>query len=113
MKIVINSDWGGFSLSDKAVRKYFELKGWKCIEEVYKLGIILFYKDEKIEDNIFNFYELDRSDPDLVKVVEELGEEANGPYSKLKVIEVPEGVKWHIDEYDGIEHVAEDHRVWS
>jgi len=26
---------------------------------------------------------------------------------------VPDDVKWHIHEYDGLEHVAEDHRTLS
>ena len=29
------------------------------------------------------------------------------------MIEVPEGVKWHIGEYDGMEWIAEDHRQWG
>jgi len=28
-------------------------------------------------------------------------------------VEIPDDVKWHIHEYDGLEHVAEDHRTWS
>jgi hypothetical protein len=49
----------------------------------------------------------------LVAVVEELGKEANGTYSELKVVEIPSDVKWHISEYDGDEWVAENHRTWS
>jgi hypothetical protein len=26
---------------------------------------------------------------------------------------VPADAKWHVHEYDGLEHVAEDHRTWS
>lgn len=55
----------------------------------------------------------DRADPLLVQVVKELGEEANGSHAKLRVVEVPDGVEWEIDEYDGNEHVAEKHRTWA
>lgn len=54
-----------------------------------------------------------RNDPRLVKIVEKLGEEANGRFAKLKVIEIPDGVEWEIEEYDGYEHVAEKHRTWQ
>ena len=28
-------------------------------------------------------------------------------------VEIPDGVQWEIDEYDGGERVAECHRTWS
>lgn len=54
-----------------------------------------------------------RADPLLIQVVEELGKEANGRCADLKIVEIPDGIKWHIEEYDGSEHVAEDHEIWS
>lgn len=54
-----------------------------------------------------------RADIDLVAVVESLGDKASGPCSELKVVEIPDGVDFVIDEYDGLEHVAETHRVWN
>jgi hypothetical protein len=55
----------------------------------------------------------DRRDPKLVQVVEELGAAASGSCAKLKVVEVPDGVEWEIDEYDGREAIHEVHRSWS
>lgn len=71
-------------------------------------------KGEGNDNKDWYFYDdnLDRDDPDLVAVVEELGAAADGGYAKLAVVEVPDGVSWHIHEYDGTEHVAEDHRTW-
>lgn len=48
----------------------------------------------------------------LVEAVEKLGEKANGGHAELSVVEIPDDVKWHIHEYDGSEHIAEDHRTW-
>ena len=48
----------------------------------------------------------------LVEVVEKLGSAANGSHASLKIVEIPENVEWEIDEYDGMEHVAEKHRTW-
>jgi hypothetical protein len=54
-----------------------------------------------------------RSDPDLIAVIEEMGKAADGWASELKIVEVPDDADWHIHEYDGMEHVAEDHRTWG
>lgn len=55
-----------------------------------------------------------RADPDLIAVIEELGpKRASGPFGEVKVVEIPDNVSWEIQEYDGIEWVAEKHRTWS
>lgn len=94
MKVVINVCHGGFSLS-KAARTYIANKYNKVIDE---------YIGNEMSD---------RTDPALIDVVETLGKDANGTYADLKIVEVPDDVKWHIAEYDGDEWVAEDHRKWS
>jgi hypothetical protein len=53
-----------------------------------------------------------RDDPLLVEAVEKLGEKASGSMAKLKVVEIPDGIEWTIDEYDGMERVEEAHRSW-
>lgn len=55
----------------------------------------------------------DRTDPDLVATVEELGDAANGSHAKLAVVEIPDGTEYEIGEYDGIETVHEVHRSWG
>lgn len=56
---------------------------------------------------------IERHDADLVRVVEELGEKANGQCARLKVVEIPDGVEYVIEDYDGQEHIAEAHRTWG
>lgn len=90
MKVVINSCYGGFSLSDKALDMYKQLSN-------------------KYE--IYDF-ELDRTDPVLIQIVETLGAEANGRFAKLRIIEIPDDIEWEITEYDGSESVEEVHRKW-
>ena len=93
-KVVINVCYGGFGLSDEAELLYLELTG---------------NEDGKVYD-----YELKRDDPQLVEVVEQLGKHSWGEYAKLRVVEIPDdNVAWLIHNYDGMEHVAEDHRTWS
>lgn len=91
--IVINTCYGGFGLSDRAEREYQALAG--------------------ITAEDWSAYNVARDDPYLVKVVRDLGMSANGPYSNLKVVEVPGDVEWEIEEYDGNEWVSEKHRTWS
>jgi hypothetical protein len=94
-RIVINDCYGGFSLSDRAIREYKKLAG--------------------IKEDDHGFYDRDipRDDPYLVKIVKELGMSANGSAANLKIVEVPAGVDWIVSEYDGAEWVAEVHRTWS
>jgi hypothetical protein len=53
-----------------------------------------------------------RSHPLVVRVVEELGAEASAKVADLKVVDIPDGTEYEINEYDGMEHVAELHRIW-
>jgi hypothetical protein len=56
----------------------------------------------------------DRSDPKLIQVIEELGsEKASGSCAKIALVEIPDDVEFTIEEYDGLEHVAEKHRTWG
>lgn len=54
-----------------------------------------------------------REDPILIQVIKELGEKANGQYAELKIVEIPDDIEYQIEEYDGIEHIAEKHRIWG
>ena len=53
-----------------------------------------------------------RTSETLVKAVEKLGKKASGQHASLEVIEIPDGIDYYIDEYDGIESVHENHRSW-
>jgi hypothetical protein len=102
-KIVINTCFGGFGLSREAIDLYCSKTGTNPGEwnESY-LG----YSD-------FSTYDLDRDDPILVEVVKKLKKKANGYFSDLKIVDIPEDVKYYIHEYDGLEEVHEEHRIWS
>lgn len=89
MKVVINVCFGGFDLSPKAL----EFLGLNEDENAY-------------------YGDMDRTSPDLVRCVETLGDEASGFCSQLKVVEIPDDVKWEIANYDGNEWVEEVHRKW-
>lgn len=139
-KIVVNRCFGGFGLSDAAMRRYFELKGWPFHYEDRKdypgLGMGTYwrvppslrpkpienwsaapleerraYNDAYSEASVYGG-DIPRDDPALVQVVEELGKNANGRHAELEVVSIPADVKWVISEYDGKEHVAEDYRTW-
>lgn len=96
IKIVKNVCYGGFSLSDLALSRLSELTG-KSLSEC----------NEEYEWDDEN-----RSAPELVQVVEELGDKANGRLARLVVVEVPDDVDWYIRDYDGMETVEEVHRSW-
>jgi hypothetical protein len=93
--IVINDCYGGFGLSDRALKEYRTLAGIP------------------FDDTDWSDRDIARDDPYLVKVVKELGMSANGAHANLKVVEVPGDVEWTVEEYDGVEWIAEKHRTWS
>lgn len=118
-KIVINTDWGGFGLSEEAFENLLRRKGieWET-EEKKVFGVYgkSYYRKDHLGDenhylSEYDFYQ-NRADPDLVAVVEEMSSNADGNYASLKVVDVPDDVKWYIDEHDGRESVHEEHRVW-
>ena len=92
-KIVINTCFGGFGLSESSLEDY--------------------KKRKNITDENFYHWDIPRDCPHLVAMVEEGGTDVDGIYSELKVVDVPDDVNWFIHEYDGMEHVAERHRTWS
>lgn len=110
MKIAINSCWGGFSLSEKAAMLGRELSGdplWagiRFVGEKWDYGVTV--------DHFYGFTDIERDDPVLIKVIEQLGEEADGCVAALKIVEVPDDVLWEIDNYDGMESVHEQRRTW-
>lgn len=135
MKVVINRYYGGFGLSHQAVMRYAELSGFQLypwldhiVRRVYGRRAVIgfdeithYYSrvpladlplDEHGDPNVpdeayWSSRDLQRTDPILVRVVEELGPAADGCYAKLRIVEIPDGTEYEIQEYD-----AEVHRTW-
>ena len=116
-KIVYNDCYGGYSLSDNAIDWLSEHGSERTKNFITKKRIEAEEKDDfssasqERMDNI-KFYVMDavrsflkRHDPDLVAVVEALGQEVNGSFSKLTIAEIDED-KYFIDESDGRESVV-------
>lgn len=100
MEMVINTRYGGYSLSRKAQVLLAERKGMTLVERDGWL-----YVEGQDYNLIYNV--VPRNDPDLVQVVRELGDEANGESAKLKIVEIDIGVD--LENYDGVETV----KVWG
>ena len=139
MKIVINACFGGFGLSDAAVKRYADLKGiplWIETSPKYSFHTNYYIvPPESRAPEVSDWYalsltdriasnaahaaetigpsEIPRDDATLVQVVEELGDRSHGEFARLKVVEIPDGVDWVIEEYDGRETIAETHRTWD
>ena len=105
MKIVINKCFGGFSLSQKALQELQKCND-KLINESDGSGI---FHDS---GELYASQDLERNNQDLIRIVEQLGFEANGRFTELLIIEIPDNVEWDIMEYDGQEWIAEKHRIW-
>lgn len=140
--VIINTCFGGFSLSDQAMLRYAELKGLKLYPEPSPVAPAilpptywLVPPEKRVKDlpdrwashpievrlehnrlwseQTLSNREIDRTDPIWVQVVQELGPAANGQFAALAIVEIPEDIEWEITEYDGCEKVEEVHRSWS
>lgn len=115
VKVAINTCYGGFGLSDEACEWLINEKGWT-------VGNIHDPKGEQIlrnRDASFGKYYIPgayglelRTNPDVIECIETLGDKVNTELSEIKIVQIPADVDFYIDEYDGIEHVAETHRTW-
>lgn len=89
--IVINIDYGGFSLSEEA-----------C--QILGVG-----SDETCSGRF-----IPRDDPRVIKMISAIGaKRAAGVHATLAVVRIPFDAKWQIENYDGKEHIAEIHRTWN
>jgi hypothetical protein len=134
-KIVYNACYGGFGLSNEAMMRYAEIKGITLYSE--KDSMLTHYylcppeefkrlQDEDAANPVsvgryarsnamyFSDRNIDRADPALAQVVEELGDRANGMCARLRIEHVPTGTLYRIDEYDGFETVeTKDTYEWK
>jgi hypothetical protein len=99
-KILLNRCYGGFSLS-KAAKNQYKTATQHVSRPPH------WYMDQDVR----------RDDPVLIEIVEKMGlDKASGSFAKLAIIEIPDDVPvdgWTVQDYDGVEWVAENHRTWS
>ena len=139
-EVVINKQFGGFSLSHEGVMEYAKNKGIKLYPYVDKRNIdgslksfrdedriepytdqeacIIYYytkpqKGKDRDDAFFSDRDIDRDDPALIKTVRKLKKDANGQCATLKIVKIPDDTEFEIDEYDGLESIHEKHRSWG
>jgi hypothetical protein len=116
-KVVYNVAYGGFGLSKAAVLRYAELSGFTLEREPSSFS-------SNSDPDMFGTWQRDgqhwddsdisRTDPILAQVVEELGDAANGDFSRLAIRELSPGTQYRMDEYDGMETVMTiDDYEWS
>lgn len=87
-KIAINRCYGGFTLSEAGLARYVELKGFSAQES----------------EDLYSG-DIERHDPILIQVLEEMGEDSWGAFAEIKIEELESGTMYIIDEYDGMENI--------
>ncbi|NBQ48313.1 MAG: hypothetical protein EBU33_07655 [Sphingobacteriia bacterium] len=119
MKVAINICYGGFGISDKAFEELLRRKGieFDMVPNESRIMGNSYYKKGMLDDedgylNQYDYYSK-RDDLDLIAVIEEMGQDSWSWAAEIVIVEIPDDVKWHVCEHDGMEHVAEDHRTWS
>lgn len=112
-KVVINKSFGKFCMSYKAFLRLRQLGQNEALQETDHGA---YWPDAATprEPSLNRCGHLiPRDDKNLVQVVEELREEANGHCAELKIVSIPDDIEWQISSVDGVEHVSELHRTWG
>lgn len=140
MKVILNKCFGGFGISLEGYKLYCQKKNLPCI--FYRFDSVkdknnifkkvstpnymsycftydfgeTFESTVGVDDSQFEkMLYLDssyREDATLIEVVEELGEKANGRFANLVVVDIPDGLNYVIDDYDGVETLHERVKEW-
>jgi hypothetical protein len=112
-KVVYNTCYGGFGLSDAAIQRYADLKGIAIHKRPTGYADRSYWAYTET-DEYFDRDDIVRHDRALVQVVEELGEQASGDAADLCIREIPDGARYRVEEYDGTEWVVlETEQVWE
>lgn len=137
MKVILNKCFGGFCVSQEAYELYAKKKGieifsydfrYKNGKPTYRktnagssifnttftkdFGDYIEMSDDDFDKYYLNLDESHREDSVLIEVVEELGKKANGPFGELVVVDIPDGMEYEIDEYDGVETLHQKVEKW-
>lgn len=111
MKLVLNKCYGGFGISKEAV-EFMAADG--CHHAKAALDASVKHKTNMYQygyaDNLDSY---DRTNPHLIKAVEQLGKKANGPHAELVVVDIPDGEAYQIEDYDGMETVRQAYIGWA
>ena len=138
MKVILNKCYGGFDVSDETYELYAKKKGIRLcryVESDIGLKYLMRYGIDRKPHYISYYFTRDygdcvkatdvdwgehlyldsghREDPILIECVEELGtEKASGRFGRLVVVEIPDGMDYVVDEYDGIETLHQRVEEW-
>ena len=141
MKVAYNACFGGFGLSNLALTEFAKKKGidltwyeqtgyrhkggvsYKRLDGIPsggRLPTCPLTKDygaviTELPSNVFyypDFSDNNRSDPDLIEVIESLGKKANGYLGSLAIKEIPDGAGFEITEHNGLEDVEPPRPNW-
>lgn len=158
MEVILNKEYGSFSVSLMAYKLYAEKKGIELYayygdySNYLSQGVVVYRKidwtvlslleyhnnnssslycftkdlgesiieskENKEEVNeifieyCFHLGSKDREDPILIEVVKELGSKANGSFSDLRIVNIPDDLDYVIDVYDGYETLHQRVHTW-
>lgn len=87
MKVILNGSYGGFGLSRAARDLYRERTG------------------VSLQSGASNLWMSYRTDPELIRIAEELGALANDDISDLRIQEVPDEYSYRIEDCNGREQI--------
>ena len=128
--IMLYAEYAGFKLYP-----FVEIREKKGVEWSSCTGKFKSYIDERSKSNPYDliFYSkkplkrdgtyeeyswfsvdnIKRDDSALTKVVKKLKEKSFDTHAELKIVKIPDDIKWEINDYDGMESIEEKHKSWG
>ena len=140
MKVAYNNCFGGFGLSDLAIKEYAKRKGvaltaykqtkyehcdgnneYVKVDSSTETFTCYLTKDlgdviSELPDGFFYYERFEsnesRCDKDLIDIIETLGYAANGSCASLAIREIPDNTSFEVTDYDGNEDVVPPRTSW-
>ena len=130
MKVITNRCYGGFSLSLEALNLTYKLQGKKLYffvsngygddaeyapiklveiidnEDAYS-SVYAYTSPTREDDSFVSPHMISRENTYAIQAIEQLGEKANGRCAELRIVDLPDGCEYSLEEYDGQEWIAE------
>lgn len=110
----LKEKWDKTTVSEIEKSEDLHMGNWPLVED---MGDSFFFEwgGEAFDRLVYKLppKEESRTDPVLIGIIEKYGDKNRYGCHAPTAIEVPDGVEWIVDEYDGMESLHEAHRVFG
>lgn len=110
----LKEKWDRTTIDEIEEQEGLRMGNWPLIEDMGN-SFIFKWDDEVLDRLVYHLppEEESRTDPVLIEIIEQYGDRNRYGCHCPTVVEVPDGVEWIVEEYDGFESIHEAHRIFG